>query len=41
MPTVVTLNASFEMVAHEITGGHYITREEYETLLAEQQKARD
>ena len=41
MPTAVTLNASFEMVAHEITGGHYITREEYETLLAEQQKARD
>ncbi len=34
MPTVVTLNASYEMVAHEITGGHYISKEEYEALVA-------
>ncbi len=33
MPTVVTLNASFEVTAQEITGGHYITREEYEALV--------
>ncbi len=33
MPTVVTLNSQFEVIAHEITGGHYITREEYEALL--------
>lgn len=33
MPTVVTLNAGYEMVAHEIAGGHYITKEEYEALL--------
>lgn len=36
MPTVVQLNAAYEMVGHEITGGHYITREEYEELLANQ-----
>jgi len=34
MPTVVTLNANYEMIAHEITGGKYITKEEYEALLA-------
>ena len=33
MPTVVTLNANYEVTAQEITGGHYITREEYEALL--------
>ena len=41
MPTVVTLNANYEMVAHEITGGHYITPEEYEALLDEQRRARE
>ena len=41
MPTVVTLNTAYEMVAHEITGGHYITREAYEALLDEQRRARE
>lgn len=41
MPTVVTLNANYEMVAHEISGGRYITREEYEALLDEQRRARE
>lgn len=36
MPTVVYLNSAHEMVSHEITGGRYITQEEYETLLAAQ-----
>ena len=36
MPTVVYLNSAYEMVSHEITGGRYITQEEYETLLAAQ-----
>lgn len=34
MPTVVHLNGSYEMVSHEITGGHYISQAEYEALLA-------
>lgn len=34
MPTVVHLNGSYEMVSHEITGGHYIDQEEYQVLLA-------
>ena len=34
MPTVVHLNAAYEMVSHEISGGHYITQNEYERLLA-------
>lgn len=34
MPTVVHLNTAFEIVGHEITGGHYISREEYEAILA-------
>ena len=34
MPTVVTLNAAYEMTSHEISGGHYITKEEYEKLWA-------
>ena len=33
MPTVVHLNGSYQMVSHEITGGHYIDQEEYEALL--------
>ena len=41
MPTVVTLNANYEMTAQEITGGRYITREEYEALLEEQRRARE
>jgi hypothetical protein len=41
MPTVVTLNADYEVVSHEITGGHYITREEYEALVEEQRRARE
>ncbi|MBP8949064.1 MAG: hypothetical protein KBG73_09490 [Candidatus Promineofilum sp.] len=41
MPTVVTLNADFEMVSHEITGGRYITREEYEALVDEQRRAKE
>jgi hypothetical protein len=34
MPTVVYLNAAYEMTGHEISGGHYITQEEYEALWA-------
>lgn len=34
MPTVVFLNAAYEMVSHEISGGRYITPEEYDSLLA-------
>ncbi|RIK20177.1 MAG: hypothetical protein DCC51_07840 [Anaerolineae bacterium] len=33
MPTVVYLNSAYEVTSHEITGGRYITREEYEALL--------
>ena len=36
MPTVVYLNSAYEVVSHEITGGRYITQEEYETLRAAQ-----
>lgn len=39
MPTVVHLNAAYEMVSHEISGGHYISRDEYEAFLAEQNAA--
>ena len=34
MPTVVRLNAAYEMVDHEISGGRYITQEEYEAISA-------
>jgi hypothetical protein len=34
MPTVVRFNAAYEMVSHEITGGRYITKEDYESLIA-------
>lgn len=34
MPTVVYLNAAYEMTAHEITGGRYISRDEFEALWA-------
>jgi len=36
MPTVVYLNNAYEMVSQEITGGHYITQDEYEALLVAQ-----
>ena len=36
MPTVVYLNSAHEMVSHEITGGRYITQEEYENVAAAQ-----
>lgn len=39
MPTVVRLNANYEMVEQEITGGRYITQEEYETLLVAEASA--
>ena len=32
MPTVVYLDRAYEMVSHEITGGHYITQDEYEVF---------
>ncbi len=38
MPTVVHLNQAYEMVSHEISGGHYISQDEYETLLAAREK---
>ena len=41
MPTVVYLNSAYEMVSHEIAGGHYITQDEYESLLATPQTAGD
>lgn len=41
MPTVVHLNSAYEMVSHEITGGHYISQEEYEALLAAQSATND
>lgn len=34
MPTVVYLDSAYKMVSHEITGGRYLTQEEYEALLA-------
>lgn len=34
MPTVVYLNSAYEMVSHEISGGRYISQDEYEALLA-------
>lgn len=34
MPTVVQLNSQYEIVSHEITGGHYISEEEYNQLYA-------
>ena len=41
MPTVVHLNAAYEMVSHEISGGHYITQDEYEALLAARDKTEE
>jgi len=38
MPTVVYLDSHYTMTRHEITGGHYITAGEYESLLAEQRR---
>ena len=38
MPTVVHLNAAYEMISHEISGGHYISQDEYEALLAAREK---
>ncbi len=33
IPTIVYLDSAYKMVSHEITGGRYITQEEYEALL--------
>ena len=41
MPTMVQLNSQYEMVSHEITGGHYITAEAYERWVAEEKARRD
>lgn len=38
MLTIVHLNAAYEMVSHEISGGRYITRDEYEALLAARER---
>jgi hypothetical protein len=32
MPTVAQFDGQYNMVGHEIQGGHYISREEYEAL---------
>lgn len=39
MPTVVHFNPRYEVVSHEITGGHYITEEEYTAALESKAKA--
>jgi hypothetical protein len=41
MPTVVRFNAAYEMIDHEITGGHYITPEEYDLWLSAQKKTEE
>lgn len=39
MPTVVYFNSNYEITAHEITGGRYISEEEYNAFLAEKASA--
>jgi hypothetical protein len=39
MPTVVRFNRDYEVVAEEITGGHYITEAEYQEWLSARSKA--
>jgi hypothetical protein len=34
MPTVVSLDGSFQVTAADISGGRYVTREEYEAWYA-------
>jgi hypothetical protein len=41
MPTVVRFNSAYEMISHEITGGQYITKDEYEAWLASREKPSD
>ncbi len=41
IPTVAMLDSQYEIVSHEITGGHYITEEEYNRLLAEDKAKRE
>jgi hypothetical protein len=36
MATIVTLDGSFQVTAADLTGGRYVTREEYEAWYAEQ-----
>jgi hypothetical protein len=38
IPTMVRFNATYEMVSHEITGGQYITKDEYDAWLAAREK---
>jgi hypothetical protein len=37
IPTVVRLNAVYEVVDHEISGGRYVSRKEYEAYVAAQE----
>ena len=41
MPTVVHLNSAYEMVSHEISGGRYISEQEYKALLDARASAGD
>lgn len=41
MPTVVTLDSAFQLVNAEISGGSYVSEEEYNTWLESKRKAAD
>jgi hypothetical protein len=40
IPTVAYFNSTYEMTGHEITGGRYITEDEYKAFLAEREAAK-
>ena len=41
MQTVVRLNSSYEVVDSELIGGHYISEDDYQRILAEQKAAKE
>ncbi|MEM7117319.1 MAG: hypothetical protein AAF614_33105 [Chloroflexota bacterium] len=41
MQTVVHLNSNYEVTNSELIGGHYISEEEYNQILAEQKAAKE